>query len=93
MAPDRVILPLLAVLARVALEIAREDADHVPVVLVVGSGGSEHPAMTVEHVDGVEIVRERLVELLPEPLEAVRCRRDEQRACTRSRLANWEAGG
>ena len=53
MAPDRVLPPLLAVLARVALDIAREDAHNLSLVLVVGRGGSEHPAMTVEDVDGV----------------------------------------
>jgi hypothetical protein len=53
MAPDRVLPPLLAVLARVALDIAGEHAHNLPLVLVVGRGGSEHPAMTVEHVDGV----------------------------------------
>jgi hypothetical protein len=53
MAPDRVLPSFLAVLARVALGIAREDAHNLPRGLVVGRGGSEHPAMAVEHVDGV----------------------------------------
>jgi hypothetical protein len=52
MAPDRVFPPLLVVLARVALDFAGEDAHNLPVVLVAGIVGSEHSAMTVEHMDG-----------------------------------------
>jgi hypothetical protein len=53
MAPDRVLPPFLAVLARVALDIAREDAHNLLLVLVGGRGDSGHLAMTVEHLDGV----------------------------------------